>query len=232
MPGTPRTEPGLITVPRGPRSIIGTCVWPRIRTRASLSIPELVDRRRHRLVGGDVLGVAGGRAVVDLDRAVAKSSRRLAGKPPRNSQVSSRSSAALNPRSPKSCRRSMAHRSWLPRTQGILPRVDHGHDGVGLAAIADEVACADDPDPRPRSSRRRRAVSSARRSAWRSAMSPIRMELSRARVLLVSWVQVRVLTPGLHDPAPNLAQRPRQRGALGPASRRLILPQGSASGYA
>ena len=106
-------------------------------------IPEPVDRRWHRLVGRDIFGIAGGRAVVDLDRAVGAVQLEARGQRPEEFPGLVAERGRLPP--------PQAHE--LPPLEGPAVMVasdagdptshDQGHDGVGLAAVADQVARAE-----------------------------------------------------------------------------------------
>src|SRR5271157_6090674 len=107
-------------------------------------VPELLDRRRQWLIGRDILGVAGGRAVVQLDDPA------LAFKPAAGRQAALEVPGFVT---------QVSHLP-APQSQNLPPLDDPavvvaadagnssilqlGHDGIRLAAIADQIAQAND----------------------------------------------------------------------------------------
>ena len=133
-----------MTVPRAPRSIMGMWVWPSSENSCVALVPELLDRRRQWFIGRDILGVAGGRAVVQLDDPA------LAFKPAAGRQAAQEVPGVVT----------QVSRFPAPQSQHLPPLDDPavvvaadagnsaipqlGHDGIRLAAIADQIAQAND----------------------------------------------------------------------------------------
>src|SRR5271157_1314203 len=107
-------------------------------------VPELLDRRRQWLVGRDILGVASGRAVVQLDDPA------LAFKPAAGRQAAQEVPGVVT----------QVSRFPAPQSQHLPPLDDPavvvaadagnpssaqlGHDGIRLATVADQIAQAND----------------------------------------------------------------------------------------